>query len=820
MDEILRDIRFAGRQIFKHKGFAFTAILTLALCIGANTTIFSVVNSVILQPLPFPEPDRLVRMWNSYPNAGAVRGSNGVPDYYDRRALTEVFEEVATYQWSGMSLDLGGAPRRVSAMRVTPSLFPLLRQEAASGRTFTEEEGELDNDRVVLLSNGLAEELYGSDRSVAGRQLRLSGRTYTIVGIMPESFVFLDPDVRLWVPDAFTAEQRQAYHSNSWNMIARLQPGVTLEQAQQRVDALNEANLDVIPGLRDALINAGFHTPVAYFQQDMVREVRGTLFLLWGGVLFVLLIGCVNLANLVLVRSSAQTKELATRFALGAGRWRIIRQMLTESILINTLGGLCGLFLGWGGLRALATLGMEELPRGAEIALDGAAVAWTAALAVTIGVVLGLIPLISGVRVNLTSAFREEGRSGTAGRSARLLRDGLVVAQVAFALILLVGAGLLLASFRQVLSVDPGFDPEGVISATVAPPSARYEDDEAILAFADEVLRSAGGIPGVVEASITSAIPFGGSYGDSVILAEGYVPAPGESLVSPDRTRVSARYFETLGIPLLEGRTFDITDTEEALPTIIIDERLARHFWPDGDALGKRLYQPASIDDLFNMTGARVMTVVGIVGNVRRSTLEDLGELDVGAYYLPMKQNPIRGMDIAIKVSGDPTAVVSPLRAAIAEIDPELPIFDIRTLQERIDESLRSRRSPMMLALVFAGVALFLASVGIYGVLAYLVSLRTREIGIRIALGSDSRRVFGLVAREGIVIVGIGFVLGLAGALALQRAIESQLFGVSATNPLVLGAVLALLAVVALIACAIPARRATRIDPVVALTAE
>lgn len=820
MDELLRDLRFAARQLFKNKGFTVTVILTLALCIGANTTIFSVVNSVILRPLPFSEPDRLVRMWNSYPNAGAVRGSNSAPDYYDRRALTDVFEEVATYRGSGMSLDLGGTPQRVRAMRVTPSFFPLLRQGAALGRTFTEEEGELDNDQVVVLSSGLWDELYAGDRTVIGHELRLSGEVYTIVGVMPEAFAFLDDDVRLWVPDAFTAEQRQEYHDNNWNMIARLQPDATLQQAQQQIDALNEGNLDMIPGLRQVLIDAGFHTPVVFFQHDMVRNVRATLFLLWGGVLFVLLIGCVNLANLVLVRSTAQVKELATRFALGAGRWRVTRQMLTESVVINVIGGLLGLLFGWAGLRALATLGMEQLPRGAEITLDGTAVAWTVGLAALIGIVLGLIPVISVQRVNLASAFRDEGRSGTAGRGARLLRDGLVVAQVASALILLVGAGLLLASFRQVLSVDPGFDPEGVISATVVPPSARYEDSAALLIFAEETLQRVHQLPGVVDAAITSAIPFGGSYSDSVILAEGYVPAEGESLVSPDRTYVSARYFETLGIPLLEGRTFDHTDTEESLPAIVIDERLARKFWPDGDALGKRMYRPSSAEDLLDMSGATAMTVVGIVGRVRRSTLEDLGEVDVGAYYLPMKQSPFRGMDIIIKTAGDPTALVAPLRRAIAEIDPELPLFDTRTLQERIDESLRARRSPMMLALVFAAVALFLSAVGIYGVLAYLVSLRTREIGIRIALGSSSQRIFGLVLKEGMVMLAIGFALGLAGALALQRAISSQLFGVSATDPVVLATVLAVLAAVALIACAIPARRATRIDPVVALTSE
>jgi predicted permease len=359
-----------------------------------------------------------------------------------------------------------------------------------------------------------------------------------------------------------------------------------------------------------------------------------------------------------------------------------------------------------------------------------------------------------------------------------------------------------------------------VLTAAVVPPAARYEDDAALRAFEDEMLRAVRALPGVTDAAVTSAIPFGGSYSDSVILAEGYVPAPGESLISPDRTTVSPGYFEALDIPLVQGRSFRDGDTADAQPVIIVDERLADKFWPDGDALGKRMFQPQSAEDIMNPGDGPMFTIVGIVGNVRRHTLEDLGELDVGAYYFSTGQEPIRGMDLAIEVAGDPGALVAPVRRALAEIDAELPLFDVRTLQNRIDESLLGRRSPMLLALVFAALALFLASVGIYGVLAYLVSLRRREIGIRMALGSDRGRIFRLVLGEGVVILLLGFVLGLAGVSALQRAIASQLFGVHVMQPAVLVVVVALLAAVALVACAIPALRATRVDPVTALTAQ
>jgi len=820
MSDLLRDIRFAARQLRKDRGFAATAILTLALCIGANTAIFSVVNAVVLQPLPFDQAGRLVRMFNSYPNAGAVRGSNGAPDYYDRRGLTQVFEEVATFQGGGASVEIDGVPQQVNTWSVTPSFFSVLRVDAAFGRTFTEPEGEVGNEHVVILSHAFWQQLFGDDRTVIGETLRLNGEPYTIVGVMGQGFLFFDPSVRMWRPQTFTEEQRQEYHSNSWNMIARLQPGVSLEQAQQRIDALNEANLDKLPGLRQAVIDAGFHTPVMFLQQDMVRNVRAMLFLLWGGVAFVLLIGCVNLANLIMVRSSARVKELATRLALGAGRWQLTRQALAESLLTVLLGGALGLLFGWAGLRGLEVLGVDELPRGTEVALDATAVAWTAGLAAVIGVVLGVIPMAGAFRTRLTAAFRDDDRATTAGRRARLLRDGLVVLQTAFALILLVGAGLLLASFRQVLAVDPGFRPQGVLTAIAAPPSARYADQAALLGFADELLGKMRALPQVSEAALTSSIPFAGNFSDSVILAEGYVPAPGESLVSPDRTAVSAGYFEALGIPLIKGRTFDQTDVEDSQPVIIIDERLARKFWPDGDALGKRMFRPENLDDILDSTGATMMTVVGVVGGIRRATLEDLGELDVGAYYFPMTQFPFRTMGLVIQTAGDPDALVAPLRRVVAGMDPELPLFNVSTLEQRIDDSLQGRKSPMFLALVFAGVALFLAAVGIYGVLAYLVSLRAREIGIRMALGSDRGSVFRLVLREGVTIIAAGFALGMVGVVALQRAIESQLFGVSVLNPGVLAGVLAVLAVAGLVACMIPARRATRIDPVIVLSAE
>jgi len=819
MDSLLQDLKFAVRQLWQDKGFLATAGLTLALCVGANATIFSVVNSVILRPLPVPDPERLVVMWNSYPGAmgEGARGGNGVPDFYDRSELTEVFEEVAAYDYEGRSIDLQGTPQRVTALEVTPSFFRLLRAEAAFGRTFTDEESEPGNNQVVVLSAGLSQQLFGDDANVVGSELRIDGRQSTIVGIMPPEFVFLDDDVRMWTAIAFDPEQRYAYHSNSYNMIARLQPGATLARAQEQMDALNLRNMDLIPELKPLLIDAGFHTPIFLLQEDVVRDVRGILFMLWGGVGFVLLIGCVNVVNLVLVRSTARSKEIATRFALGARRRRVAQQLLTEIMVLTTAGGALGLLFGQAGLQVLGGMGIDQLPRAGEIRLDATAIGFTLALALVVGLVVALIPLASVWRVDLSSVFREEGRTGTAGRGVRLMRKGLVVAQVAFALILLAGAGLLLASFQQMLAVDPGFEPEGVLTGTVVLPGGRYPDGGAIRGFTDEALAEIRALPGVLEAGITSQIPFGDGFSDSVILAEGYVPQPGESVVSPGQSYITPGYFEAMGMTLAEGRAFDGRDTGDGQDVIIIDQQLADRFFTAGEVLGKRMRGLNGPEDLLDPESGQFFTIVGVVEKIRMRGLT--GNDMPGAYYFPMAQQARRGLDFAVKTAGDPTALIGVVRGVVSGIDTELPLFDIRTMQGRVSDSLTNRRTPMLLTAMFSAVALILAAVGIYGVLAYLVQLRTKEIGIRVALGSGTADVFRLVLFEGVFIIGIGLAAGLTGAFALRRFIESQLYGVSSADPVVLLAVAGVLSAVALVACVIPARRATRIDPVEALRA-
>ncbi len=537
MDQLVQDLKFAVRVLWKDHGFAITALLTLGLCIGANTAIFAVVNSVLLRPLPVPDAKQLVHMFNAYPGAGVVGGSTGVVDYYDRLSETTAFQEQALYNTRGVTFGSEGSPQRVVAMVATPSLLRLLQVRPIRGRIFSEEEGEVGKTHEAILTYGSWQEWFGGRDTALGQTVRINGEPVNVVGILPQGFSFLEPDVKLWMPVAFTADERSddKRHSNNWSYVARLKSGVSIEQARQQIDALNARNLDRFPQLKQILINAGFHTVVVPLQDYLVRDLRGTLYLLWGGVVFVLLVGAVNVTNLMLVRSSARMKELATRHALGAGLSRIARQLLTETALLAFVGGGLGVALGYAGVRALGALSLDATPQGTRVAIDATVVLFTFALALALAVLIGLIPVLSLRHMNLSQIFREEGRSGTASRGARALRRTLVAAQVAFAFMLLIGAGLLLASFERVLAVRPGFDPSHVLTARVSPPQPRYKDDAQLIAFWNQLRDRVRTLPGVQAAGTTTNIPLGGDFSDSVILAEGYAMSPGESLISPYR---------------------------------------------------------------------------------------------------------------------------------------------------------------------------------------------------------------------------------------------------------------------------------------------
>jgi putative ABC transport system permease protein len=818
MDRLLQDIRFGLRLLWRDRGFALTTLLTLAVCIGANTTIFAVVNAVLLRPLPVPEPGQLVHIYNSYPRAGIERSTNGVPDYYDRLRDVDVFEELALYNTRGVTIGIEGDPQRLTGMIARPSLLRMLRVQPIRGRIFSEDEGEEGHTGRVVLTYDLWQQLYAGRDSAVGEDLRIDGNPHTIVGVLPKGFYFVDPDVKLWMSVAFSADEKSddSRHSNDWSMVGRLKAGRTVVQAQQQLDALNARNMERFPHFKEILTNAGFYTVATSLQDELVRNVRGTLFLLWGGVLFVLLIGVVNITNLVLVRSSTRMKELATRHALGASLGTLTRQLTTETVLLTIVGGVLGLLVGYCGLAMLTTLG-ANMPRGTEIRMDAAVVAFTLALALAVGVLVSLVPVFNLRQANLSQAFREETRSGTSGRATRLLRRGLVASQVAFAFMLLIGAGLLLASFQRVLAIEPGFEPRGVLTARIALPSSRYAGAPELRTFADRLLEGARSVPFVRHAGLTSSIPFGDDYSDSVIIAEGYQMAPGESLISPHRIGASDGYFEAMEIDARAGRLYSASDSATAPAVVIVDERLARKFWGSANPVGRRMFQPDNIKDLTKPgPNARWYTVVGVVAEVRISGLV-AREDRIGAYYFPLAQQPARNLVLTVKTAADPTTLVTAIRHQLGLIDPELPLYSVRTMQERMDSSLVDRRTPMMLALLFSAIALLLAAIGIYGVLAYQVSQRTREIGIRMALGSDRSGIFRLVLGEGIVLLAVGLALGVGGAFAIRRAIETQLYGVGGMDPIVLLSVGVVLGLVALVACIVPARRASKIEPILAL---
>ena len=825
MDTLKQDLRVGLRLLWKDRAFSLTSILTLTLCIAANSSIFTVVRSVLLRPLPYPESNRLVVLYDSFPGAGVERAGTSVPNYLDRLALTDVLESGALYQFGGFRVGEGTTAEGVSALNVTPSFFRVLRARAERGRLFTEEEGTTGHEKVAVLSHTFAQRQPGGIDGIVGRTLRLDDTPYTVVGVLPESFSFLNPDVRVWVPIAFTDEQRseEARHSQNHEEIARLAPGATIAQAQSRIDALNVQIVERSGLLKSALINAGYNSRVVSFEGDLVRNVRAALQLLWGGVLFVLLIAAVNITNLSLARATGRLKELAARHALGAPRRRVVRQLVTETTMLTLAGGVLGLALGYWSLDALTWLGLADIPRAHEIRMDGTVVAITIGLALVLGIVVGTVPALQVAGVDLGILLRQDNRTGTAGRGSTQVRRALVVAEVALAFVLLIGAGLLLASFQQLLRVDTGFRAEHVLTGRVSPLQSKYPDAATLRAYTRRALERIRALPQVAAAGVTSYLPFSWDSSSSVIIPEGYVMRPGASVVSPNQLYVSPGYLEALHVRLVRGRFFLESDTPPAPRVVIIDESLAQRFWPNADPIGRRMYLPQRPEEVVKPgPDTAWMQVVGVVGDVKLRGLVEGENARVGAYYVLYDMDAPRNIGFAIRTTSgaDAAALTSTVQRALAEIDPELQLFDVFSMSDRVEKSLNPRRAPMLLSLAFGLVALLLAAIGIYGVLAYQLGQRTREIGIRMALGSSTGNILRLVLRESMVLVLIGVAAGLAGTLALRGVIASQLYGVGALDVRVMVAVTAVLLIASVTACAGPARRAAGVDPLIALRTE
>jgi predicted permease len=823
MDDLLRDVRLAIKLLWKEKTFSATVLLTLAVCIAANVAIFSLIHTVLLEPLPYRDSGRLVTVYNSYPGAGAVRSGDGTVDFVQRREHVPAFQEVALFQGTGSTVGEAASTERVSSMRVTPSFFPLLGVEAELGRTFTEEEMEPGRAAEVVLTDAYWREHFGGARDAVGRDLRVDGRPYRIVGVLPPSFRLPTNDnVRFFMPISIGPEERdmQNWHNNNFSMMARLAPGATIAQAVAQNQILNDRLIDQwpAPNARQLSHDVGYHTVVVNAQDDLVRDIAPVLYMLWAGVGLVLLIGCVNIANLMLARAQTRVADVATRLALGAPRRRIARQVLTEAVIMGVVGGAVGVGLGALGLQGLMALGAADLPRGAEIGIDGTVLGFTLLLALAAGLAFGSIPMVQLMRGDLAPVFRTEGRSGTASRRAVLVRNGLVTSQVALAFVLLIGAGLMLVSFREALSVNPGFDRKGLLTAFVSLPSAKYPDPDARRRFTDEFVSQVKAIPGVQAAAVASQLPFTGNSSNSVIFPEGYVPASGESLLSPRRSEVGPGYFDALGIKLLAGRTFRESDGPDVPNVLIIDQWLADRYWPNRSPLGARMaFNIAPGQD--STPEDNLATVVGVVAMTKDNDLTAPPGEHVGAYYFSARQRVPGFLNLVVRAAGDPAGLTPAIRQVLGRIDPELPLYGVETMQARIDQSLRSRKVPLVLLGVFAAVALFLAVVGIYGALAYSVAQRTREIGIRMALGSAPQDVFRSVVAQGLRVTGLGLLVGAGASLLLTRFVQSLLFHVQPADPRVMVAVAAVLGLVGLVACLLPARRATAVDPVSALSA-
>lgn len=815
---MLQDCMFGLRLLFKERAFTAPALLTLALCIGANTAVFSVLLNVVLRGLPFPRSEELVTMYNIYPGVSVLRGANGIPDYLDRRKLTGVFSEVALIGGASYEVGMQGSPRRIRGQSVTPSYFRVLGVRPLIGRTFTEDEAVLGKERVAVLSEGLWKELFSADPNLAGKDIRLSGIPYRIVGVMPASFGIPGDDVRIYTSFAFTKQQTsdQARHNNSWAMIARLKPGVGVAQAQQRIDDLNRRNLDIFPQFRQLLINARFGTKVVGLNEELVRDIRPTLELLQLSVGVLLLIGCVNLANLMLVRSNVRIKEFAIRHSLGAGRWRIARQLLSESVVLALMGGALGVAVAYGGIRLLGYLGAEDLPRGSTIGIDSGVLLFTAAVALVSGLSFGSLPLLHVLRRDLNAVFRGNERAGTAARGAVWIRSALVACQFALAFVLLVGASLLTITFVRLLRVDPGFKPENVLTAQITMPRVRYEEDARARNLLADLIQRLSVIPGVRHAGATSLLPFGGNNNSSVITFVGHSLGPGENPPVPGWNVASPGYLQAMGIPLLQGRDISDSDGPDSQKIVIIDQFLAHRYFPKGNALGARITRGIQIPGDPRIPDE--CTIVGVAGSVRTGNLAENNP--VGQVYFSYKQYVPRNVHLALKTQRDNPQLVAAIRNSLREADPEMPLFDVMTMPERLSDSLRIQRAAMVLCLIFAALALLLAAIGIYGVLAYSVSQRTREFGIRTALGAQGGEVVGMVVREGLRMAAVGLATGAAGAIALSRLMTTLLFEVRPSDPTVYLAVAVVLGTVASLASLIPSFRAARIPPAVALRYE
>jgi putative ABC transport system permease protein len=814
MDTLLQDLRYTLRRLAKSPAFTAIVVLTLALGIGANTAIFSAVNAVLLRPLPYHEPGRLVTIEHLYPSLD-LEAQVSVPGFLDYSRKGRSFESMAVQTGWQANLTGVGEPVRMQGQRVTGRFFETYRVPAMLGRTLQPGEDAAGRDRVAVVSYDAWQRIFGADPGIVGRNLALNGESYEVVGVMPGGFRdFFNRNAEIWAPLVFQSDQlTDENRTNEFlNLTARMKPGVTIEQAQGEMRTLAEQLK------RDYEQNypPDWSLLVTGLSLQATGDVRPALLVLLGSVGFVLLIACANVANLLLARAAARAKEIAVRTALGASRERLLRQLLTESLIVSLAGGAVGLLLAYVGVRTLATMDIGNLPRAEEIGIDGTVMVFTVAVSLVAGVLFGLAPAMHTATPNLHGALKEGGRGTTADRGSHTLRRSLVVTEVALALTLLTGAGLLLKSFARLQGVDPGFEPSNLLTFNLSLPQARYSNDTTQAAFFDRTLPAIARVPGVVGVGATTVMPFGGSWSTASFDIEGYQPPENQPGPWGDIRIVNPQFFEAMRIPLLRGRYLTDQDRDGGRLVAVIDQEFVRRYWPNDDPIGKRFtFGPP--DGVTDTTQNQWIEVVGVVGHTAHEGLDADARIQL---YLSYRQAARPFMAVAVRTTGSPERYVNLVRDAVRSVDPDQPISGVSNMEELLSRAVGPRRLSMMLLSLFSGIALVLASIGIYGVMSYSVTQRSRELGVRIALGADRGDVLRLVLRQGMGLALLGIGVGLAAALALTRLIESQLYGVTATDPITFILVAGVLATTALLANLLPALRAMQMDPAVVLRDE
>ena len=810
METIIKDIRYAIRGLLQRPGFTAIALITLALGIGANTAIFSVVNAVLLRPLPFSDPEQLVIVWEDAAFAGFPRNTPAPANYADWKTQNQSFVDMAATAEKSFNITGDGEPERVTAHAVTANFFPLFGVPPLLGRGFTPDEDRPGGNKVAVLSYSLWQTRYGGDRQIINHDILLNGEKFSVVGVMPSGFQFLDKEVRLWVPLALSAEELANRGGHYLNIVARLKPGVGLSQAQADMNAVmrrivNDNPRETFDGKLGAI--------VIPLRDQLVSDARGSLVVLLVAVAFVLLIACANVAGLLLARAVGRRREVALRMALGAGRARVIRQLLTESLLLSLVAGVLGTLLAYWSFSFLQGLVPAEMALSTSLTLDTRILVFTILVSIVTGIVFGLVPALQAARVDLNEALKQGGtRTTSSGR----LRSALIVFEVALSVVLLIGAGLLIQTLFQIFQQYSILKPEKVLTLRTELPRAKAKDPQQRNQFLQQVLERVEHLPGVESAGYTTSIPLSWKGGTNGFYPEGLkAPIPGMAYDANHR-QVSANYLQTMNIPLRQGRYFDARDNAQAIPVAIVNETMGRQYWPGENALGRR-FKLGDPDD----KDAPWIQIVGVVGDIRQMGLDEPVKAEMYFPYEQIKdQSWYTPRDLVIRTSSETSSLVGAVRQVIREVDPDQPVSNIATMSEVLSTEAAERRMGMIMLVGFAALALLLASLGIYGVLAYFVTQHTSEIGVRQALGATPRNILFLVLKKGMGLTLLGVVIGLAGSFALTRLMSSLLFGVKASDPLTFVTVPLVLGLVALFACLIPARRATRIDPLVALRYE